>query len=211
VLEGIIGKKMGMTQVFDSEGRWIPVTVIQAGPCKVIRAKSKDKDGYEAVQLGFEEVNPKRMHKPLLGQFTKRNLKPYRVLHEFKVPDASQYPVGQDITVDAIKDLKWVDVLGQSKGKGFQGVMKRHNFKGGRNTHGSMFHRAPGSMGSSSRPSRVFKNHGLPGQMGNQGSTAQKLKVVAVDQENNLILIRGAVPGGKRSIVFINKSKKFKD
>jgi large subunit ribosomal protein L3 len=211
VLQGIIGKKLGMTQVFSEDGKWIPVTVIQAGPCKVVRSKNKTKDGYEAVQLGFDEVNPKRVHKPLLGQFTKRGLKPYRVLSEFRVSDSSQYQIGQDITVDSIKDMKWVDVQGVSKGKGFQGVMKRHNFSGGKNTHGSMHHRQPGSMGASSRPSRVFKNHRLAGHMGDETVTTQKLMVVSVDTENNLMLIRGAVPGGKRAIVFIKKSKKVKD
>jgi large subunit ribosomal protein L3 len=208
VLQGIIGKKLGMTQIFLDDGKWVPVTVIQAGPCKVIRAKNKSVDGYEAVQLGFEEINPKRVHKPLLGQFTKRSLKPYRVLSEFRVEDSSQYAVGQDITVESLKDLQWVDVAGVSKGKGFQGVMKRHNFSGGKNTHGSMHHRQPGSMGASSRPSRVFKNQRLAGHMGDAVMTVQKLKVVAVDSENNLMLLRGAVPGGKRAIVFIKKSKK---
>ncbi|MES2201576.1 MAG: 50S ribosomal protein L3 [candidate division FCPU426 bacterium] len=208
MLQGIIGKKIGMTQIFLEDGKWIPVTVIQAGPCKVVRAKSKSTDGYEAVQLGFEEVNPKRVAKPLLGQFTKRSLKPYRVLSEFRVTDSSQYTIGQDITVDSIKDLQWVDVSGTSIGKGFQGVFKRHNFHGGANTHGSMHHRQPGSMGASSRPSRVFKNHKLAGHMGDAACTCQKLKVVSVDTENNLLLVRGAVPGGKRAIVFIKKSKK---
>ena len=208
MLQGIIGKKLGMTQIFLDDGKWIPVTVIQAGPCKVVRAKNKSTDGYEAVQLGFEEVNPKRVPKPLLGQFTKRSLKPYRVLSEFRVSDSSQFTVGQDITVDSMKDLQWVDVAGVSKGKGFQGVMKRHNFSGGKNTHGSMHHRQPGSMGASSAPSRVFKNQRLAGHMGDETMTVQKLKVVAVDSENNLMLLRGAVPGGKRAIVFIKKSKK---
>ncbi len=211
MLQGIIGKKIGMTQVFTDDGKMVPVTVIQAGPCKVVRSKSKDKDGYDAVQLGFEEVVPKRVAKPLLGQFIKRGLKPYRILSEFRVSNPADYAVGSDVTIDAIKDLKWVDVLGVSKGKGFQGPMKRHNFHGGKNTHGSMHHRQPGSMGASSRPSRVFKNHRLAGHMGDENCTAQKLMVVSIDQENNLLLVRGAVPGGKRGIVFIKKSKKAKD
>jgi len=211
MLQGIICKKIGMTQVFSEDGKLIPVTVIQAGPCKIVRSKNKTTDGYEAVQLGFDEVNPKRVIKPLLGQFTKRGLKPYHILREFPVADSSQYQIGQDITIDSIKDFKWVDVQGVSKGKGFQGVMKRHNFRGGGNSHGSMHHRQPGSMGASSRPSRVFKNHKLAGHMGDETVTTQKLMVVSVDPENNLLLLRGAVPGGKRAIVFIKKSKKAKD
>lgn len=211
MLQGIIGKKLGMTQIFSEDGKWIPVTVIQAGPCKVVRSKTRSSDGYDAVQLGFDEVNPKRVHKPLLGQYTKRSLKPFRILKEFRVDDASKYSVGQDVTLEILKDMQWVDVLGVSKGKGFQGVMKRHNFSGGKNTHGSMHHRQPGSMGASSRPSRVFKNKGLAGHMGDENVTVQKLKVVSLDSENNLVLLRGAVPGGKRAIVFINKSKKAKD
>lgn len=210
MFQGIIGKKIGMTQIFSDDGRLVPVTVIQAGPCQVVRSKTRDKDGYDAVQLGFEEKKPKLVNKPDLGQFTKRGLKPFRVLREFRVEDGSQFQVGQTITVDALKDLIWVDVVGQSKGKGFQGVMKRHNSHGGPNGHGSMFHRAPGSMGASSNPSRTLKNRKLPGHMGDARVTMQKLKIVAIDAEKDLILVRGAVPGGKRSIVLINKSKKAK-
>ena len=208
MLLGIIGKKLGMTQVFGEDGRVVPVTVIQAGPCQVVRTKGKDEDGYNAVQLGFEEAVPKRVNKPDLGQFTKRGLKPFKVLKEFRVSDPTAYQVGQEIKVDLLKDLAWVDVIGTSKGKGFQGVMKRHNDRGGKNTHGSMFHRAPGSMGASSRPSRTLKNRNLPGHMGDERVTMQKLKVVAVDSEKNLLLVRGAVPGAKRSVVVIQKSKK---
>ncbi len=208
MLHGMIGRKLGMTQIFTDDGRMVPVTVIQAGPNKVVRSKSVAKDGYEAVQLAFDDIKPKLVNKADLGQFTKRGLTPYRVLREVRVDDASKYSVGQEIKVDAIKDFKWVDVQGVSKGKGFQGVMKRLNFSGGKNSHGSMHHRQPGSMGASAMPSRVFKNHGAAGHMGDETSTAVKLQVVAVDEENNLILIKGAVPGGKRAIVFIRKSKK---
>jgi large subunit ribosomal protein L3 len=207
-MQAILGKKIGMTQVFGEDGRMIPVTVIQAGPCQVVRTKDKAKDGYDAVQLGFEERKPKLVNKADLGQFTKRGLKPFHYTKEVRVEDASQYQVGQEIKLDILKDLTWVDVIGTSKGKGFQGVMKRHNSSGGKNTHGSMFHRAPGSMGASSRPSRTLKNRVLPGHMGDERVTAQKLKLVAVDLENNLVLVRGAVPGGKRGIVMIKKSKK---
>jgi large subunit ribosomal protein L3 len=207
-MQAILGKKIGMTQIFGEDGRMIPVTVIQAGPCQVVRTKDKAKDGYEAVQIGFEDRKPKLVNKPELGQFTKRGLKPFHYLKEVRVEDASQYQVGQEIKLDVLKDLTWVDVIGTSKGKGFQGVMKRHNSHGGPNSHGSMFHRAPGSMGASSLPSRTLKNRVLPGHMGDARVTAQKLKLVAVDLENNLVLVRGAVPGGKRGIVMIKKSKK---
>jgi large subunit ribosomal protein L3 len=207
-MQAILGRKIGMTQVFGEDGRVVPVTVIQAGPCTVVRSKTKDKDGYEAVQLGFLERKAKLVNKPDLGQFTKRGLKPFQHLKEIRVVDASQYQVGQEIKADVLKGVEWVDVVGTSKGKGFQGVMKRHNSKGGRNTHGSMFHRAPGSMGASSTPSRTLKNRVLPGHMGDERVTAQKLKLVAVDLDNNLVLVRGAVPGGKRGIVVITKSKK---
>jgi large subunit ribosomal protein L3 len=210
VLQGIIGKKIGMTQVFDKDGKWVPVTVIQAGPCMVVQTKTAEKDGYQALQLGFEEKNPKRVNKAELGHFTKKELKPYKILREFRVKDLSAYKVGQEITADVLKSFKWVDVKGVSKGKGFQGVMKRHNFKGGGNTHGSMFHRAPGGIGASSDPSRVIKGLRLPGHMGDANRTAQKLLLVEVDSEKNLILIRGSVPGGKRGYVVIVKSKKEK-
>jgi large subunit ribosomal protein L3 len=208
VLDGLIGKKIGMTQVFSEDGRLVPVTVIEAGPCVVIRSKTKAKDGYDAVQLGFEEKKPKLVNKPDLGQFTKRGLKPFKMLKEFRVADGGAFQVGQEIKADILKDFAWVDVVGTSKGKGFQGVMKRHNASGGPGGHGSMFHRAPGSMGASSRPSRTLKNRLLPGHMGDVQVTAQRLKLVAVDSENNLVLIRGSVPGGKRGIVLIKKSKK---
>jgi large subunit ribosomal protein L3 len=199
-----------MTQIFGEDGRMIPVTVIQAGPCQVIRTKTKASDGYDAIQLGYDEQRPKLVNKALLGQFTKRGLKPHRVLHEVRVDDGAKFQVGQTFTVDLLKEVAWVDVMGTSKGKGFQGVMKRHHSSGGKNTHGSMFHRAPGSMGASSKPSRTLKARVLPGQMGNERSTMQKLKVVSVDAEKSLLLVRGAVPGGKRAIVFISKSKKAK-
>jgi len=207
-MQTIIGTKIGMTQIFGEDGRWIPVTVIQAGPVQVIRTKTKASDGYDAIQLGYAEQKPKLVNKALLGQFTKRGLKPFRVLHEVRVEDGSKFEVGQTFKVDVLNDIAWVDITGTSKGKGFQGVMKRHNSKGGPNGHGSMFHRAPGSMGASSTPSRTLKARKLPGQMGNVRSTMQKLKVVSIDVEKDLILVRGAVPGGKRGIVFINKSKK---
>lgn len=208
MLQGILGKKIGMTQIFGPDGRMIPVTVVEAGPCQVVRTRTKEKDGYDAVLLGFGEIKPKLVNKPDLGQFTKRGLKPFRTLREFRVKDGNQYQVGQEVGTEILKDFAWVDVVGTSKGKGFQGVMKRHNSKGGKNTHGSMFHRAPGSMGASSQPSRTLKNRVLPGHMGDERVTTQRLKLVSVDLENHLVLIRGAVPGGKRGIVMILKSKR---
>jgi large subunit ribosomal protein L3 len=208
MLQGILGKKIGMTQVFTKEGRWVPVTVLQAGPCVVTQTKTTDRDGYTALQLGFDEQKPRRVNKPLLGQFTKSNLKPCRLLKEFRVDDASKYQVGQEVRADVLKGIQWVDVQGVSKGKGYQGVMKRHNFGGGANSHGSMFHRAPGGIGASSDPSRVIKGLRLPGHMGSQTQTAQKLLVVDLDAEKNLVLVRGSVPGGKRGYVVIARSKK---
>jgi large subunit ribosomal protein L3 len=208
VLQGILGKKIGMTQVFTKDGRWVPVTVLQAGPCVVTQTKTAEKDGYTALQLGFGEQKPKRVTKPLLGRYTKNNLKPSRLLREFRVEDPAAYQVGQEIRADVLKGLDWVDVQGVSKGKGYQGVMKRHNFGGGANTHGSMFHRAPGGIGASSDPSRVIKGLRLPGHMGSATTTAQKLKVVDLDAEKNLLLVRGSVPGGKRGFVVIARSKK---
>ena len=208
MLQGIIGRKIGMTQVFSKEGRWVPVTVLQAGPCVVTQTKTAEKDGYAALQLGFDEQKPRRVSKPLLGLYTKAGLKPSRLLREFRVDDPSQYKVGQELGAAVLQGMEWVDVQGVSKGKGFQGVMKRHNFKGGANSHGSMFHRAPGGIGASSDPSRVLKGLRLPGHMGDQNQTAQKLKVVDVDLEKNLLLVRGSVPGGKRGLVLIRRSKK---
>jgi large subunit ribosomal protein L3 len=210
VLQGIIGKKIGMTQIFTKDGKWVPVTVLQAGPCKVVQVKTEAKDGYNALQLGFEEQKPRRVSKPLLGHFTKKELKPSKLLREFHVSDPASFAVGQDLTAEVIKGLKWVDVQGVSKGKGYQGVVKRHNFGGGAGSHGSMFHRAPGGIGASSDPSRVLKGLRLPGHMGDATTTAQKLLVVDVDTEKNLVLVRGSVPGGPRGYVIIRKSKKEK-
>jgi len=210
VLQGIIGKKIGMTQIFTKDGKWVPVTVLQAGPCKVVQVKTEAKDGYNALQLGFEEQKPRRVSKPLLGHFTKKELKPSKLLREFHVSDPASFAVGQDLTAEVIKGLKWVDVQGVSKGKGYQGVVKRHNFGGGAGSHGSMFHRAPGGIGASSDPSRVLTGLRLPGHMGDATTTAQKLLVVDVDTEKNLVLVRGSVPGGPRGYVIIRKSKKEK-
>lgn len=202
-MKGILGRKVGMTQIFDEEGRVIPVTVIEAGPCWVVQVRSKEKDGYEAVQLGFKELKKeKNVPKPLLGIFKKAGVPPCRVLKEFRM---TGFNVGDKVTVEIFTKGDVVSVRGTSKGKGFQGVMKRHNFAGGPDSHGSMFNRAPGSIGASSFPSRVWKGKRMAGHMGNETVTVKNLKVVDVIPEQNLILIKGAVPGGENGILEIWK------
>lgn len=202
---GLIGKKLGMTQVFD-ETRLTPVTVIEAGPCRVVTVRTKERDRYEAVQLSFKEVKERRLSKAELGHLKKNQAPASRILREFKKDDDSA--VGQLITVGIFKKGDWVDVIGVSKGKGFQGVVKRHHYAGGPESHGSMFHRAPGSIGASSFPSRVWKGKTLPGHMGAERVTVQRLKVVESRSEENLLFIRGAVPGAANGIVVVRKSKK---
>jgi len=207
-MKGIIGKKLGMTQIFLEDGTRVPVTVIQAGPCYVVQKKTAVNDGYSAVQVGFESVAAANVNKPYLGHCTKSGHGVFRHLREFKNDQVESMNVGDEITVNefAVDDV--IDVTGTSIGKGFQGVIKRWNFKGGRASHGSRFHRAPGSIGASATPSHVFKNKKMPGQMGNVKVTVQRLKIVRVDAADNLILIKGAVPGHKNSIVTIKKSVK---
>ncbi len=202
---GLIGKKLGMTQVFD-ETRLTPVTVIEAGPCRVVAVRTKAQDHYEAVQLSFGEVKERRLSKAELGHLKKSQAPASRILREFKKDGESA--VGQLITVGMFKKGDWVDVIGVSKGKGFQGVVKRHHYAGGPESHGSMFHRAPGSIGASSFPSRVWKGKTLPGHMGAERVTVQRLKVVESRSEENLLFIRGAVPGAANGIVVVRKSKK---
>lgn len=208
MVQSIYGRKIGMTHVFDDQGKMIPVTVVMAGPCTVVQVKTAEKDGYTAIQIGMEEQKPKRLRKPELGQFVKRNLKPQRVLREIRLAGPEDFTVGQSFGAEVMQGVDWVDVVGDSKGKGFQGVIKRYGHKGGRNTHGSMFHRAPGSIGASSDPSRVLKGVKMPGQMGNERQTAVKLKLVKVDTKRNLLLIRGAVPGSNNGLVYVRKSKR---
>ncbi|MDY6845222.1 MAG: 50S ribosomal protein L3 [Thermodesulfobacteriota bacterium] len=203
----IIGKKLGMTQIF-VEDKIVPVTVIEAEPNRVIYKKEKNQDSYNAVVLGYSVVKPKKLTKPLRGQFEKRGLPLYRYMREFRVSNIDDYEDKQIIAVDIFKPGDYVDVVGTSKGKGFQGVIKRWNFSGGPNAHGSMFHRAPGSIGASAYPARVFKGRKLPGHTGNQRVTLQNLLVIDVRVENNLILVKGAVPGSKNSLVFVRSSLK---
>jgi large subunit ribosomal protein L3 len=208
MMKGIIGKKLGMTQIFLEDGTRVPVTVIQAGPCYVVQKKTADHDGYSAVQVGFESVAAANVNKPYLGHCTKSGHGVFRHLREFKNEQVESMNVGDEITVNEFMVDDVIDVTGTSIGKGFQGVIKRWNFKGGRASHGSRFHRAPGSIGASATPSRVFKNKKMPGQMGNAQVTVQRLKIVRVDAADNLLLIKGAVPGHKNSIITIKKSVK---
>jgi len=208
MMKGIIGKKLGMTQIFLEDGTRVPVTVIQAGPCYVVQKKTADNDGYSAVQVGFESVAAANVNKPYLGHCTKSGHGVFRHLREFKNDQVESMNVGDEITVNEFMVDDVIDVTGTSIGKGFQGVIKRWNFKGGRASHGSRFHRAPGSIGASATPSRVFKNKKMPGQMGNAQVTVQRLKIVRVDAADNLLLIKGAVPGHKNSIIMIKKSVK---
>ena len=207
-MKGIIGKKLGMTQIFLEDGTRVPVTVIQAGPCYVVQKKTADSDGYSAVQVGFDSVAAANVNKPYLGHCTKSGHGVFRHLREFKNDQVESMNVGDEITVSAFSVDDVIDVTGTSIGKGFQGVIKRWNFKGGRASHGSRFHRAPGSIGASATPSRVFKNKKMPGQMGNVKVTVQRLKIVRVDVADNLLLIKGAVPGHKNSIIMIKTSVK---
>jgi len=205
---GILGKKLGMSQVFDTEGKVIPVTVIEAGPCTVIQRKTARTDGYDAVQIGLRQTKAAKVGKPMLGHFQKAGKGAFSALQEIRVEAAEPLDIGAEIKVDIFKEGDVVDVMGHSKGRGFTGVIKRWGFKGGRATHGSMFHRAPGSIGASAYPSRVIKNMKMAGQYGNERVTILNLRVVGVEPEKNLLLVRGAVPGAKNSLVFVRRAVK---
>ena len=209
--KAIIGRKVGMTQIFTPEGKVIPVTVVEAGPCPVVQIKSVEKDGYAAVKLGFDETSEKRVNKPDLGQFKKAGVKPQKVLKEFRLADLSSYEVGKSVTVEAFKAGDKVDVVGTSKGHGYSGVIKRWNQRRLKETHGvGPVHREVGSMSANSTPSRVFKQKNMPGQFGHERVTVQNLEVVKVDAARNALLIKGAVPGPKGSIVTVSDSVKAK-
>jgi large subunit ribosomal protein L3 len=207
MVNGIIGKKIGMTQVFASDGTVTPVTVLRAGPCVVVQKKTVNTDGYNAVQLGLvEEKPPRRVNKPTEGHFKRAGLPPTRILREVRLDGGEESTnVGDKVLVDVFREDDLVDVVGTTKGRGFAGFVKRHGFGGGRATHGSMFHRAPGSIGASAYPSRVIKGTRMAGHMGNVKQTTQNLRVVAVDSEKNLLLVRGAVPGPNGGYVLIKK------
>ncbi len=207
---GILGKKLGMTQLFAEDGSVVPVTVLKAGPCVVVQRKTRKTDGYEAVQLGLVEfIKPQRVNKPRTGHFKKNNIAPVRFLREIHVAENAEAKPGDKVLVEqvfAVADN--VDVVGTSKGRGWAGFVKRHHFRGGAKSHGSMFHRAPGSIGASSFPSRVWPGQRMAGRMGNARVTARNLKVVKVDPEEHLLVVRGAVPGAPGGYVVISKSKK---
>lgn len=202
---GLLGKKLGMTQMLD-DARLTPVTVIEAGPCPVVLVKTKERDGYEAVQLAFRETKERRLSKAELGHLKKNQAGASRILKEFK--KVGDVATGQSVKVDIFKKGDWVDVIGVSKGKGFQGVVRRHHYAGGPESHGSMFHRAPGSIGASSFPSRVWKGKTLPGHMGAERVTSQRLKVIESRPDENLLFVRGSVPGAANGILVVRKSKK---
>ena len=207
MVNGLLGKKVGMTQLLQDDGTVVPVTVIKAGPCVVVQKKTKQKDGYDAVQIGFVEfVKPKRVNKAMTGHFKKTGVGPAKFVREMPVQDEEGANPGDQIMVSIFKQNELVHVVGTSKGRGFAGVVKRHHFRGGRASHGSMFHRAPGSIGSSAYPSRVLKGMRMAGHMGNERVTVQNLRVARIDQENHLLFVRGAVPGPAGGYLVIEKS-----
>jgi large subunit ribosomal protein L3 len=211
MVNGIIGRKVGMTQVFDADGTVHPATVIKAGPCVIVQAKTAQTDGYEAVQLGLVEDRPAKVGKPLAGHFKKAGVPPTRVRREVKQAAGAEAPkVGDQVLASIFSTGERVDVVGQGRGKGFQGVVKRHHFGGGASTHGSMFHRAPGSIGASSFPSRVVKGMRMGGRMGGGQTTVHNLKVLRVDPENHLLIVEGGIPGAPTGYVVIRKALKAK-
>jgi large subunit ribosomal protein L3 len=208
-MEGILGKKLGMTQIYADDGTAVPVTVIQAGPCLVVQRKTVETDGYDAVQIGLVEDKPaKKVGRPREGHFKKAGVAPVRRVVELLLDAGEDANPGDSIDVSIFAEKEWVDVIGTSKGKGFQGVMKRHGFRGGRASHGSMFHRAPGSIGQSAYPSRVMPGMRGTGRMGGERVTVKNLQVIKVDAEQNLIYVRGAVPGPKSGYLQIRRAKR---
>ncbi len=204
MVKTILGRKLGMTQVWDENDNVVPVTVIQAGPCTVSQVKTKATDGYDAVQIGFGEIKPKHVNKPLAGHFKTQGVEPMRYLREVRVENAEEYKPGDQVTVEIFAETKAVDVTGTSKGKGFQGTIKRWNFSRGPMTHGSRNQRRPGSIGQCAYPARVRKGLHMAGHMGNERVTVKNLKLVRVDAEQNLLLVKGAVPGGKNALVQVH-------
>jgi large subunit ribosomal protein L3 len=209
-MHGIIGRKIEMTQVFDDRGALVPVTAVQAGPCVVTQVKSEETDGYQAVQLGLlEPVSRRRYTKPLKGHVEKAGAPPVRILREFPIEEGDEgLEPGAAVRCDLFEVGDLVDVTATSKGKGFAGVIKRHGFHGGRATHGSMFHRAPGSIGAAAYPARVWKGQKMPGRLGGKRVTVQRLEVVKVDLENHIILVKGAVPGGRNAVITLSRSRR---
>ncbi|HEX15643.1 MAG TPA: 50S ribosomal protein L3 [Deltaproteobacteria bacterium] len=209
MLKGIIGRKLGMTQIFDDNGEVVPVTVIEAGPCAIVQIKTEEEEGYNALQLGFLPKKPSRTNKPLLGHFRKCGKGPFYVLKEFRVDSVEGFELGQEITVEVFKAGDYVDVTGWSKGRGFAGVMKRHGFSGAPGSHGTHeYFRHGGSIGAAADPSRTFKGKRMPGHYGNERVTVQNLKVMDVKPDKNLLIVKGAVPGAVNSILIIRQAKK---
>ncbi len=205
---GLIGKKLGITQIFSRDGQMVPVTVIQAGPCCVVQKKTPEKDGYSALQIGFGDKKLKKTAKPIQGHCKAAGGRAFAILQELRIDNTDAYQVGQDITLSIFKVGDTVKVSGTSKGKGFAGVMKRHNFKGGAESHGSMFHRAPGSIGASADPSRVVKGMRGPGHMGAQKVTMKNLEIIEIREKENLLLLKGSVPGARNSLVTLYQQQK---
>lgn len=206
--KAIMAKKIGMTQIFDENANLIPVTVLEAGPCVVVQKKTMDNDGYEAIQVGYVDAKEKHTNKPKQGHFKKSDVPFKRHLQEFRLEDTSTYEVGQEITADLFAAGDKIDVTGTSKGKGYQGMIKKYNHASGPSSHGSRHHRAPGGRAGAASPGRVFKGQGLPSQMGAERVTVQNLEIVRVDAEKNLILVKGAVPGPRKSVLTIKNSVK---
>jgi len=207
--KGVLGTKLGMSQVFDDEGRIVPVTVVKAGPCVVTAVRTPERDGYAGVQLGYGEIDPRKVTKPVAGHFSAAGVTPRRYLAELRTSDASEYTLGQEVTAETFSAGQLVDVTGKSKGKGFAGVMKRHGFKGLSSSHGTQRkHRSPGSIGGCATPGRVFKGMRMAGRMGNERVTVQSLTVHTVDSDRGLLLIKGAVPGSRGSLVLVRTAVK---
>jgi len=204
---GIIGRKVGMTQVFNEKGEAVPATLIEAGPCPIVQVKTQEKDGYTALQLGFGDKREKNLTKPVIGQYKKAGVPARAMLREFLIDDVGTYQAGQEIKVDIFEIGKKVDVVATSIGRGFQGTTKRHGFTGGKATHGVTTHRQPGSIGASAFPSRVIKGKRLPGRMGGKRVTMKNLQVVAVDAEQSLLVVRGAIPGPVRGFVLVKPAR----
>lgn len=210
MVDGLIGRKLGMTRLFTEDGRWIEVTVVEAGPCTVVQRKTKDRDGYDAVQLGYGDVKESRCNKPLQGHFAKVGVAPKRTLKEVRLAEGAELNPGDEVKADIFETGERVDISGVSKGKGFAGVIKRHGFGGGPARHGSHFHRAPGSVGQAADPAKIYKGKKMPGQMGNRRVTVKNVEVINVDPERNLLLVRGCVPGANGCVVTVRKTAKRK-
>lgn len=210
MVTSLLGKKLGMSQIFTPEGELVPITIIQAGPCEIIQIKTVEKDGYSALQIGFEDKKTKRATKPAIGHAAKAGVEPKRFIREIPSEDTSQYQPGQRLTVDVFNEISMVDIVGVGKGKGFAGVMKRWGFSGGPKTHGSTRHRSPGSIGAGTDPGRVIKGMRMPGRMGGKRCTARNVSVVKVDSDRNLLFVKGAVPGFNGGYIYVRKSKSLK-